>query len=177
MILSILACVPWGHEDLAAIGDPITFTSLAAPGGRYGPCGLDAAGTGWCWGRDPLGTLQLREQCSLNNGANIATGAVPEVVTGTSRAIGARRVRLSGVVNTLGGEGSYTFELGTDTTYGHTTTPMSTGPEITPRHFSRIVDLAHPDLADLEPGTIVHWRLVLTGDSTVVGEDHTFVAP
>jgi hypothetical protein len=101
-------------------------------------------------------------------------GETPIVQTGRASPIGDRRVRLDGVVNTLGTEGTYAFELGADTSYGLTTTPMWTGQEITPRTFARIVDFDHPALAALTPGTTVHWRLVL-GD--VTGEDRTFVAP
>jgi hypothetical protein len=108
----------------------------------------------------------------------VPTGEVPEVVTGEATPIGGAWVRLTGVVNTLGGEGEYSFELGPDTSYGISTTPVRTGPEITPRTFSRLLDFAHPDLASLPSGTTVHWRLTLRGGETWHhGDDATFVVP
>lgn len=107
----------------------------------------------------------------------------PEVTTGVATPIGDRRVRVQGVINTFGGEGDYRFQLGADTTYGHETKPWRTGPEITPRTFSRILDFDHPDLAAFPTGTTVHWRLAFceacgTADEVEsVGEDATFIAP
>ncbi|MBM4361016.1 MAG: IPT/TIG domain-containing protein, partial [Deltaproteobacteria bacterium] len=112
----------------------------------------------------------------------VPTGA-PEVTTGVATPIGERRVRLTGVVNTFGGEGDYRFELGPDTRYGFATKPWRTGPEVTPRTFSRIIDFAHPDLAGLAGGSLVHWRLVLcqacgTPDEVeFVGLDATLTVP
>lgn len=112
----------------------------------------------------------------------VPTGA-PEVTTGVASAMGDRRVRVLGVVNTFGSEGNYRFELGPDTSYGLTTSETRTGPEITPRTFSRIVDFDHPDLAALPSGSTAHWRLVYcescgTAEETVfAGEDATLRVP
>ncbi len=116
----------------------------------------------------------------------VPTGDVPEVVTGEATNIGSTRVRLTGKVNTLGREGRYSFELGPDAGSGHATTPVWTGPEITPRTLSRIVDLEHADLANLVPGRKAHYRIVLSlgletpdpsDDVVVPGADATFVVP
>lgn len=112
----------------------------------------------------------------------VPTGA-PEVTTGTATPIGERRVRLTGVVNTFGGEGHYRFELGRDASYGLATKPWRTGPEVTPRTFSRIIDFAHADLAALPAGSTVHWRIVYceacdTPDElTIAGADATLTVP
>lgn len=112
----------------------------------------------------------------------VPTGS-PVVMTGAASAIGDRRERLTGVVNTLGGEGFYRFQLGPDASYGLETSPTRTGQEITPRTFSRIIDFDHPDLAALPSGTTVHWRIVYceacgTPDEVEhAGEDATFTAP
>jgi len=112
----------------------------------------------------------------------VPTGA-PEVTSADATAIGERRVRLAGVVNTLGREGSYRFQLGPDTRYGFETKPWRTGPEITPRTFSRIIDFAHPDLAALPGGSVVHWRIVYceacdtAAEVVIAGDDRTLTVP
>lgn len=108
----------------------------------------------------------------------VPVGDVPEVKTGPANLAAPSQLRITGRLNTLGTEGQYFFELGPDTAYGLSTAPVRTGPEITPRTFSRILDLKHPDLASFTPGSTLHYRLVLTRDDGVfVGDDLTFVLP
>jgi hypothetical protein len=108
----------------------------------------------------------------------VPTGAVPEVTTGQATLAAPSQIRLAGRINTLGTEGNYFFELGTSTAYGLSTAPVRTGPEITPRTFSRLIDLNHPDLAAFTSGTTLHYRIVLDReDGVFVGEDTTFVIP
>lgn len=115
----------------------------------------------------------------------VPTGEVPEVRTGAATVIDATRVRIEGVINTLGGEGWYAFDVGSDPmAYSLRTTAVWTGAEITPRTFSRVLDLAHPDLAHLTSGTEVHYRIALcdgcedaSGSTWLTGADATFVVP
>jgi hypothetical protein len=113
------------------------------------------------------------------------TGDAPLVTTGGADGFG-RLLRLRGVVNTLGGAGWWSFELGPDAGYGHRTKPMPTGPELTPRDVSRILDFEHPALAAFAAGDPVHYRLAFCegcdtpepgDDRWTTGADATSVAP
>jgi hypothetical protein len=60
------------------------------------------------------------------------------------------------------------FEFGTTTAYGSTTTPQKTGPD-------NVVDSFSAVLSGLPSGTTIHYRAVATSDfGKVVGADRTF---
>lgn len=96
--------------------------------------------------------------------------ATPRVETGLATRIAGATAKVEGRVNSLGREAQVYFEYGPDTSYGLETTWRRTGPEITPRTVVATV-------ADLTPGSTVHYRLVVTGPGgTSRGADGSFVA-
>lgn len=110
----------------------------------------------------------------------------PEAITGVAESMGDRRARIVGVVNTFGGEGTWHFEVGEDADYNLRTDRVRTGPEITPRTFSRILDFDHADLSGFPAGSTVHWRIVYTeggvtpdpaDDVVYAGADGTLLVP
>jgi len=90
----------------------------------------------------------------------------PSVTTNDATNIGSTSATLNGHLDSMGTASSVTvyFEWGTDTNYGHTTTPQimtSTGD-------------FYFNLEGLTPGTTYHYRAVAVGDGTTYGSDKSF---
>jgi hypothetical protein len=101
---------------------------------------------------------------SLFAGAYQATN----VVTGAATGITASSATVNGSVIPHGASVNVSFDFGTTTAYGNTTTPQKTGPDHTSDPFSAV-------LSGLPSGTKIHYRAVATSDfARVLGADHVF---
>jgi hypothetical protein len=90
------------------------------------------------------------------------------VTTGPASAITTSSATISGSVNPEGAPALVSFQFGTNTAYGGTTTAIKTGPDDSPDSFSA-------SLTGLAPGTTIHYRAVATSDfGTFVGADQHF---
>jgi hypothetical protein len=92
-------------------------------------------------------------------------------LTGAASAVGASTATVSGTVNPRGAAVRVSFQYGTTTAYGQSTTPVPTGVSDEPTPFSA-------QLAGLPAGATIHYRAVATSDfGTVVGADQTLTTP
>jgi hypothetical protein len=92
----------------------------------------------------------------------------PTVVTGDPSAITNTSGTVNGTVNANTIATTYHFDFGTTTAYGSGTTERSAGSGTT-------TDLVSEPIANLVPGTTVHYRLVATSaGGTTTGADRTF---
>ena len=92
----------------------------------------------------------------------------PESDTGAATRITKTSAKLEGRVTPMGIGTSFWFEVGTDTSYGETTTPSFAGVEPTPRTVTG-------ELTTLSRATTYHYRLVAQNASgTTYGQDRTF---
>jgi hypothetical protein len=88
-------------------------------------------------------------------------------VTGAASAIGTSSATVSGSVNPLGAVVSTSFQFGTTTAYGQSTTAQATAPDESVDQFSA-------QLTGLPAGTTIHYRAVATSDfGTFAGADQT----
>jgi hypothetical protein len=96
----------------------------------------------------------------------------PDVATGPATNVSQSGATLTGVVNPHSQTTSWTFQIGSTTTYG-----LSTAAKTLPA-TSSAVSVAEPVGLALSPGTIYHYRLVAshgTGNTTVPGNDAVFM--
>jgi sugar lactone lactonase YvrE len=96
-------------------------------------------------------------------------GKVPGVKTEAATAIKATKATLNGTVNPEGLPTTYYFEYGKTTSYG-TTVPVGAG---SAGSGSSPVAVSEP-IANLDPGTTYHYRLVGKSEGKSKGEDLTF---
>jgi hypothetical protein len=90
------------------------------------------------------------------------------VVTGAASGITASSATVNGAVSPHGASVNVSFDFGTTTAYGSTTTPHKTGPDNGSDSFSAV-------LSGLPSGTTIHYRAVATSDfGRVVGVDRVF---
>lgn len=110
----------------------------------------------------------------------VPTGEAPEMEIEAPELVDDTHLRVSARLNTLGTtSGTYWFEVGADEDYGLSSYPTFTGPEITPRRFSRILDLTHNDLAGVVAGGELAARLVYCEgcDTAEPEDDVTWTSP
>lgn len=92
----------------------------------------------------------------------------PDLSTGPATRVTATTAKLEGRLTPMGLDTTCWFELGTDTTYGSSTTPFYAGKELTPR---TVVDA----VAGLSPQTTYHYRVVASNAAgTTFGDDRSF---
>jgi hypothetical protein len=109
---------------------------------------------------------------TVNNGSisiTLGQGASPAVTTGAASNVTNTSATLSGNLTTVGSAGSaaVSFEWGTTTTYGQTTTPLT----------KSAISSFSTDITGLTANTLYHFRAKATdGTSTVYGADQTFTA-
>ncbi len=98
-----------------------------------------------------------------------ATTNAPAVTTAPATSIGATGATLHGTVNPNGQQTVYAFQWGPTVGYGHETTPTSAG-------AGKAAASVSASLANLPPGSAVHFRMIATNTSgsTSVGADQTF---
>jgi hypothetical protein len=90
------------------------------------------------------------------------------VTTGAASAITSSSGTVTGSVNPLGASVKVSFEFGTTTAYGSTTTPQKTGPDNHADTFTAV-------LSGLPDETTIHYRAVAVTDfGKFVGADRTF---
>ncbi len=95
----------------------------------------------------------------------------PTVHTGDASGVTTDAATLNGTVNPQGSGTTFSFEYGTDTSYGTTTDSGELGISTDDVNVSR-------DLEGLAAGTTYHFRIVATnGSGTVMGDDNTFTTP
>jgi hypothetical protein len=88
-------------------------------------------------------------------------------VTGAATGVGQSAATVSGSVNPEGARANVSFQFGTTTAYGQSTTAQTTGPDNSADAFSAA-------LTGLPAGTTIHYRAVATSDfGTQVGADQT----
>lgn len=96
----------------------------------------------------------------------------PDVATGPATNVSQTGATLTGVVNPRGQTTSWLFQVGSDTTYGATTTGGTLPASSPATSVSSAIALK------LNPGTVYHYRLVAThgtGNTTVEGADAIFM--
>ncbi|MDQ6745809.1 MAG: fibronectin type III domain-containing protein [Actinomycetota bacterium] len=94
--------------------------------------------------------------------------APPSATTGPASGVGQARATLSGSVNPNGQAASHVFEYGPTTNLGFQTAPVNAG-------SGTAAVAARAVIADLQPGTTYHFRLVATGaGGTALGVQQTF---
>jgi hypothetical protein len=99
--------------------------------------------------------------------ARVSAGK-PSAVTQGANGVTINGATLNGTVNPNGGATTYTFQYGTSTAYGSTTTSSTVGSGNSGRAVSAMV-------SGLTPGTTYHYRVVATSSAgTTVGADRTF---
>ena len=88
-------------------------------------------------------------------------------VTGTATGVSTDSATVSASVNPLGASVNVSFQFGTTTAYGQSTSAQKTGPDNMVERFSAT-------LSGLPAGTTIHYRVVATSDfGTLVGADQT----
>ena len=145
--------------------DPVDAGSGRAPAGV----------TATIWNLLPATTYHFRLVTTNSAGTAIGqdetfttTSAPPVAASGAASAITRTTAALAGTANPQGTAASARFEYGPTTAYGAETDPVDVGSG----HAPVAVTAA---LADLEPGTTYHYRLVATSAAGVThGPDRTF---
>jgi phosphodiesterase/alkaline phosphatase D-like protein len=122
----------------------------------------------------PGTTYQYRLVAQNSEGTTTSTGtfatdiAAPTAVTGGASSITPRGATVSGTLNPGGDAATYVVEYGEDATYGQTTATANVADGTSDVAASRT-------LSGLEPGTVYHYRLVVTNTAGVArGSDQTF---
>jgi hypothetical protein len=154
----------YGNDTSYGTSVPIPDVDL---GDGYGPLPVSRALTGLL----PNTAYHYRVVATNAHGtvaSDDRTFATAPATPVTATAVGAVGAELHGAVNPRGELGSYHFEYGTDTTYGHTTPERSAG-------SVNVVRDVNATIAKLAPGTTYHVRLVATTSTgTVSSDDLTF---
>jgi len=100
--------------------------------------------------------------------ASGASGGVPTVTAGAASAITNTSATVTGSVNPNGQATTYAFQYGTSTQYSEQTAVQDAGSGTVPAAVTA-------DIADLQPGTTYHLRLIASNASgTSAGSDATF---
>jgi hypothetical protein len=151
--------IPLTATSQADVREPISSSCTANPFNSDGAaCQGGAIGTPFFLftnGTSPRGLFAGAYQPS-----NVVTGAASGITTSSAT--------VSGSVIPRGASVNVSFEFGTTTAYGSTTTPQKTGPD-------NVVDSFSAVLSGLPSGTTIHYRAVATSDfGKVVGADRTF---
>jgi phosphodiesterase/alkaline phosphatase D-like protein len=122
----------------------------------------------------PGTSYQYRLVSQNSEGTTTTTGtfatqvAPPTAVTGAAGGITARGATVAGTLNPGGDAATYRVEYGTTTSYGETTSSVNVADGTSDVAASRT-------LSGLEPGTVYHYRLVVTNSAgTAHGTDGTF---
>jgi hypothetical protein len=165
--------------------DGLCVDSSAPAGCPFGPTGYEGPGTSFS--PDDSG-----DSGSVNFDGGLAPGATsyfslegptsslvpmpPRVSTGPTSALTERDATLGGTVNPNGEPTTYSFEYGTDDTYGSQTSTTDL-PDATPENGGA----DQPVLASIDSlssATTYHYRLVAyNADGTSYGNDETFTTP
>jgi hypothetical protein len=143
----------------ADVREPISSSCIATPFNQDGAaCQGAAIGTPFFLftnGTSPLGLFADAYQSDAPT-----TGAASNVTTNSAT--------VTGSVNPNGAGVNVSFDYGTTTAYGQSTTAIKTGPDNT-------ADVFTASLAGLPAGTTIHYRAVATSDfGTLAGADQTF---
>jgi hypothetical protein len=124
---------------------------------------------------DPAnGPLDLAD-AARKQGAHTDIGAFeapgPAAQTGAAAVISSTAASLGGIVNLNGYAGSFYFQYGPSSSYGHSTALEPAGNGYTPVAVNGV-------LTGLTPATTYHYRLaVMTPSLSVYGTDQTFTTP
>ncbi len=98
----------------------------------------------------------------------LSNGVPPTVTTGIASSIGPTSVMLAGTTNPNGTDTSVSFQYGTTTSYGSTTSGQDEGSGLSSESFTLSV-------SGLNPSTVYHYRAVAgSSGGTVYGVDKTF---
>jgi hypothetical protein len=147
-------------REQADVREPISSACIATPfNGDGASCQGGALGTPFLLttaGTAPLGLF--------------AVGYDPDApITGAATGIGSAQATASGTVNPRGASVAVSFEYGTTTAYGQSTTPERTAPASDATPFSG-------ELTGLPAGTTIHYRAVAVSDfGKFTGADRTLV--
>jgi hypothetical protein len=153
------SAVPLTPTVQADVREPISSGCTANPFNSDGTaCQGGAAGTPFLLftnGTSPRGLFSAAYEAG-----SLSTGAASSITT--SSAV------VSASVNPHGAAVNVSFQYGTTTAYGSTTTPLKTG-------VDNAVDAFSAALNGLPPGTTIHYRAVAQSDfRRLVGADQTF---
>jgi hypothetical protein len=150
--------VPLTPTAQANVREPISSTCIATPFNSDGAaCQGAAIGTPFFLftsGTDPRGLFADAYQPRLP-------------VTGTASGVGTTSATVNGTINPEGAAVKVSFQYGTTTAYGQSTTPQSTG-------VSNVATPFAATLTELPEGTTIHYRAVAVSDfGTFLGADRT----
>ena len=151
--------IPLTPTAEASVGNPVSSSCTANPFNADGTaCQGGATGTPFFLFTNGVAPLGL-----------FAGGYRPNsVFTAAASNIGSTSATLNGSLDPRGAATEVSFEFGTTTAYGTSTTPQTTGADEQTDRFIARVD-------GLPAGTTIHYRLVAKTDfATVVGADQTF---
>ena len=150
--------VPLTPTAQANVREPISSTCIATPFNSDGAaCQGSAIGTPFFLftnGTSPRGLF-----------ANAYQPRLP--VTRAASGVGTSSATVNGTVNPEGAAVKVSFQYGTTTAYGQSTTPQSSG-------VSNVATLFAATLTELPAGTTIHYRAVAVSDfGTFLGADRT----